>query len=192
MMQSQEPDIRGLRGAWKQVVQLPLGNALSVLGTALQALQESVTLLQAGADSCALIARVATIEAAAHRKAEIEVHHLPSDVNQIVLLSASKSATRNLLEWLKAEQTGQSLYLLGTTNADSLKAETISTGLRARPTEGTVVIRAESGRVEFSVYLLTREDAAQLSPFQPVKRKIGEPVGNLGQRSEWFKRRTGH
>jgi hypothetical protein len=66
-------------------------------------------ILQAGADSSALIARVASIEAVAHEKSEIEVHHLPSDVDQIALLSASKSATRDLLEWLKVERSGQIL-----------------------------------------------------------------------------------
>ena len=192
MMRAQEPDMSGLRGAWKRVVHLPSGNALSVLGTALQALQESVTLLQAGADSCALIARVTSIEAVAHEKPEIEVHDLPSDVNQITLLAAGKSATRDLLEWLKAECIRQSSSLLATTTADFLKAGTIPAGLRVGPTQGTVAVGVGSDKVEFSVYTLSREDAAGLPAFQPVKQPIGEPLGNLGQRSEWFKRRTGH
>jgi len=190
-MPAQEPDINGLRGAWKRVVHLPPGNNLTALGTALQVLQASVTLLQAGADDSALIARVASIDAVANEKSEIEVHHLPSDVDQIALLSASNAATRDLLEWIKIERTGQSSCLLGTTNPDSVKAGTVPAGLNVRPTKATVVIRAGSGKVEFFVYTVTREDPAGLPAFQPVKQPIGEPVGNLAQRTEWFKRRSG-
>lgn len=191
MMQAHEPNISGLRGAWKRVVHLPLGNALSVLATALQALHEPVTLLQASADSCALIARVASIETVARKKPEIDVHQLPYNVNQITLLSASKSATYDFLEWLKAEKIGQSSCLLGTTTADSVEAGTIPAGLEVQPTKGFVAIRAGSGKAKFSVYTLTYEDAARVPAFEPVKEPIGEPLGNLGQRSEWFNRRSG-
>src|ERR1700756_995634 len=148
MMRAQEPDMSGLGRHWKRALHLPSGNALSVLGTAMQALQESVTLLQAGADSCALIARVTSIEAVAHEKQEIEVHDLPSDVNHITLLAAGKSATRDLLEWLKVEFR-QSSSLLATTTADFLKAGTIPPGLRVGPTKGTVAVGVGSDKVEF-------------------------------------------
>jgi hypothetical protein len=190
-MQAEDPDIRGLRGEWTRVKQLPPGNALSVLGTALQAQQEPVTLLQAGADNSALITSVASIEAVAQQKPEIEVHDLPSDVEQTAFLSADQSATRDLLEWLTEVRMGAA-YLLGTITADPLKAGTVPSGLRAQPTEATVAIRAESGKIEFSVYKLSPEDSARRPMFQPVKERIGEPIGNLAQRSEWFKRRTGH
>jgi len=188
-MEADESDIGGMRSTWKSVVQLPLGNALSVLGTALQALQQPVTLLQSGADSFALIARVASIEAVAHEKPEIEVHHLPSDTDQISLFSGSKSATCDLLEWLEARRTGRFPVLLGTT--ESLKAATMPAGLKVRPTGGTVAVWSGNSKIEFSVYTLTNEDAPGLPAFQPVKQPIGEPMGNLGQRSEWFKRRSG-
>ena len=175
-----------------RVKQLPPANALSVLGQALQAQQELVVLLQAGPESSALIARAASIEAIARQKPEIEVHQLPSDVDQMAFLSAKTSATRDFLEWLKAERIGQSSFLLATADANSMKAESVPAGLRAQPTEGTVAIRAESGKVQFSVYTLTLENSARRPGFQPVKERIGEPIGNLGQRSEWFKRRTGH
>lgn len=163
-----------------------------MLDTALRARKDSVTLLQSGVDNFALIAPVRSIEALAHEGQSVEVHNPPEDTLEVVFLSAGQSATREFLVWLKQVRIrAQSPLLLAATNAVSFGSLTLPDGLGIRSTDGTIAVKGAEGRVEFSVYLLSLQNATDSPRFEPVKKPIGEAPGNLRQRSEWFTRRSG-
>jgi hypothetical protein len=177
---------------WNSVEAFPPQTPLFALHEALRSWSSDIRLLQCGEDNFSLIVPTRLLKAAAGQSENLEIGNLTEEATPIVFLSAHPAAIRDLLLMLEQEEIEpHSSWLLAATNAASLSDPTIPAGLSIQSINGTVSVRTAEGKSEFSLYLISKQPAPASPRFEPVKPPIGEGSGNLRQRAEWFKRRSG-
>jgi len=183
-----------LSETWRVVDRLPPGGAIQALESTLRNRNHRVTSLQCGPDNFALITTLRSALEVARENQNIEVRDLAqgNQEQDLLFLSASQPATRDLLRQLKEERENTHWpFLLATVERSSSTSSLPAAGLNIRPTGGKITIEALEETVEFAVYLVSRQSGTESSGFEPVKRPVGEAPDNLRQRAQWFKRRSG-
>jgi hypothetical protein len=183
-----------LTETWRAVDRLPPGGAIQELESALRNRNYQVTSLQCGSDNFALITTLGSTLEIGREGRSIEVRDLAqgSQERDLLFLSASQPATRDLLRKLKEDLAHiQWPFLLATAERLSSASSLPAAGLNILFTGGTITIKALEETVEFAVFLVSGPTATESPGFEPVKRPIGEAPDNLRQRSQWFKRRSG-